>query len=54
MRYSGERPSNKINGIFQKVHKKSLNFRNEYFDSKIKYFSCIEELLRSKLNQITN
>jgi tyrosyl-tRNA synthetase len=54
VRYSGERPASKIYAIFQKVHKKSLNFRNEYFDSKIKYFSSIEELLKSKLQQITN
>jgi hypothetical protein len=54
VRYSGERPSNKIYSIFQKIHKRSLDFHNEYFDSKVKFFTFIEEMLRSQLHLIAN
>lgn len=36
------------------MHKRSLNFRNEYFDSKVKVFANIEELVRSKIQDIVN
>lgn len=52
MRYVGERPSAKIYSIFQKLHKQSLNFKNEYFESRRKVFLAVEELVRGKLSEI--
>jgi hypothetical protein len=54
IRYTGERPANRIYNIFQKLHKRSMDFHNEYFDSKVKCFTCIEEMLRSQLHLIAN
>lgn len=39
-----------IYSIFQKIHKRSLNFKNEYFDSKIKLLTHIEDLVRAKID----
>lgn len=50
--YSGERPGNQIYPIFQRLHKRSLNFVNEYFDSKIKTFTNVEILIRNQMKKI--
>lgn len=54
IQYVGERPTHKIYSIFQKLHKRSLNFYNEYFDPKVKTFTNVEDLLRSKIDEISN
>lgn len=39
---STERPKHQIYQIYQKLHKRSLSFKNEYFDSKVKLLTSIE------------
>ncbi len=34
------------------MHKRSLTFKNEYFDSKVKLLTHVEELIRSKIDEI--
>lgn len=41
VRYSNERPKQQIYSIYQKMHKRSLNFKNEYFDSKVKLLTHV-------------
>ena len=36
------------------MHKRSLNFKNEYFDSKVKLLTSVEELVRGKIDEIIN
>jgi hypothetical protein len=50
--FIGERPTAKIHAIFQKLHKRSLNFFNEYIDSRGKIFGSIEGLVKGKLRDI--
>lgn len=54
IKYTKQRPKSYIYSIFHKMHKKSLNFKNQYFDSKVKIFTNVEELVRSKIDQIVN
>ena len=50
MRYADARPASKIYRIFQNIHRKSINFVNDYFDSKVKIFTEVENMLRSQLD----
>ena len=34
------------------MHKRSLNFKNEYYDSKVKLLTRVEELIRGKIYDI--
>lgn len=36
------------------MHKRSLNFKNEYFDSKVKLLTNVEEFVRAKIEEIIN
>ena len=53
IKYNGVRPTQQIQAIFHKVHKRSMNFINEYFDSRIGSFMGVEGLLRSQLKELT-
>ena len=44
----------KIYALFQKLHKRSLNFKNEYFDSKAKILGDLYQLLRGKIKEIVD
>jgi hypothetical protein len=46
------RPASQISSIFQNLHKKGMNFYNQYFDSKSKVLNNIERMLRGKLKDI--
>lgn len=36
------------------MHKRSLNFKNEYYDSKVKLLTSVEALIRGKIDEIVN
>lgn len=36
------------------MHKRSLNFKNEYFDSKVKLLTSVEDLVRGQIDEIIN
>lgn len=36
------------------MHKRSLNFKNEYFDSKVKIFTNLQYILKSNIQKIVN
>ena len=50
--FNNDRPVHRIYSVFQKMHKRSLNFKNEYYDSKVKLLTRVEELIRGKIYDI--
>jgi hypothetical protein len=52
VQYKGERPTQRIYQIYQKVHKRDSNFVNEAYESKTKVFTSIQSLIINKLKQI--
>ena len=36
------------------MHKRSLNFKNEYFDSKVKIFGNLQLILKNNIQKIVN
>lgn len=52
--YHDERPKQRIYALCQKIHKRSLNFKNEYFDSKVKLMHNLQGLIRNKIEEIVD
>lgn len=52
VQYKGERPTQRIHQIYQKLHRRDSNFVNESYESKAKIFTSIQSLIINKLKQI--
>lgn len=52
VQYKGERPTQKIYSIYQKIHKRDNNFINETYESRTRIFTSIQSLIINKLKQI--
>ena len=52
MEYVGTRPKARIYGVFENIHKRGINFVNAYFNSNLKLFNNIENMLREELKKI--
>ena len=53
IKYNGSRPVSQIQSIFQRLHKRSMNFVNEYFDERVSSFVGVESLLRAKVRELS-